>query len=124
MIHAQGFISTIIAAGVVGALAVTVLCILWTWRFDPGAFQYGAYGLLCLHTFPCGWLIGTVLGSMVGMLNMNIPKPDYPFATSIGLIVGGTVVAPLVGIIVTMMFGLLVFVCQTAIQALNTLKKR
>jgi len=95
MMRKLDFHETIIAYGVLGAVAVSLFAVFITWVFSPTMLNDGQYGMVFILTCPIGWIIGVLKGYAEVKKDQN--KPNWDNKGIAGLLVGGFILAAFVG---------------------------
>lgn len=89
------FAGTILAAGFLGGLLVSVVThLVYTARY-PRIIEDGQYGMIFMGTVPLGWLLGSFLGTIAAWRSDTRP-PRAGLVAGL-LITGGVVAGPLLG---------------------------
>lgn len=98
------FTGIIKIVGVLGAFGVSLLFALWTWRYQPSLFNDGQAGMIFAFTSFLGWLIGSIIGSALAMYRAGTIKPQNPFRACLRVVLIGTLVVPIPGMLFMMVF--------------------
>ncbi len=91
------FKGIIIARGVIGAVALSFVLILFDLIQQPELMNDGQYIFRFLVTCPLGWLIGASIGFGSAFLNEEIEKPDNACLIGILIIIGGCIGSVIAG---------------------------
>ncbi|MER3496047.1 MAG: hypothetical protein C4320_04115 [Armatimonadota bacterium] len=95
---------TIIGSGLVGAFAVSLLFMTWSGLFHPRMLGDGQYSMVFLFTSPSGWLMCSIIGTVLAVASQATRKPNHPDLTSTGIVIGGTILIPTPGMIFMIAF--------------------
>lgn len=106
-----GFFGTILTAGVVGAIGVSVVTHLVLTANYPRMIYDGQYGMIFMLTVPLGWLLGTPLGAVIAYQQNGSKERPRMAGLLVGLIIivgtiGGTVVFPIAIMLLGMIYSL------------------
>ena len=97
MIQKYGFIITLLSFGLCGVFGASFLFVIWTWLLQPRLFNDGQYVMVFFVTCPLGWLAGSILGLVRGLVSASIVKPQHPYLLGIAAVVGGFLIVPVPG---------------------------
>jgi hypothetical protein len=92
------FLRRFLLAGVGGAWAVSFLLHLYLSIREPGAVGDAEYMVIFCYTLPVGWLLGSIVGTVIAYL--RVPPPHPALWKTIALIIGGMLASPVVALVV------------------------